>query len=383
MKKTSLTLMVFTLMSFILAMIAFAFGGILDKVAVSMGISVANSGLLNSMYAYGAAFGVPITLIVFRKIERIKMLKVMLLLTILTTVALVVAKNFGQLLIIRLIMGICANSYGVLAISTVVSLSPKERQGRAMAYLIMGSALAMVIGIPLTRVLSAILEWRCIFWILNSLMLLSMLYFLFNLPHGHHESTKLNIKNEWEFLKDGKTLLVIAYTLVMFLGYGAFYTYVTPYFLQLFPSLEPMMSLILVLLGVACFTGNYVGGHVADRIGYTKSMLLGAALQLLSLLLILVSQTHLWLSVLFILLWVMSGWFTGLQLSTGIVQATQNKSSFMISLNSSAIQLGSAIGSSVSALIISLGGMQNIVFIALVTSLTILVIQLVSVRKYA
>lgn len=381
--ETSLTLVVFTLMSFVLAMTAFVFNGILDKVAISLNISVANSGLLNTMYAYGAAFGVPITLIVFRKIERIKMLKIMLFITILMTLALVFTQNFGQLLIIRLVMGISANSYGVLAISTVVSLSTKERQGRSMAYLIMGSSLALVIGIPLTRALSSILDWRSIFWTLNIIMILSLIYFKMYLPEGDHESTKLNLKNELKFFKDGKTLLVIIYTLTMFVGYGAFYTYVTPYLLLLFPSIETMMSLILVLLGIASFTGNLIGGHVSDHIGYTKSLLLGAALQMASILLILVFQPVKWLSVLFAILWLMSAWFTGLQLNTGIAQVTQNKSSFMISINSSSIQLGNAIGSSLAAIVISLSGIQNIVFITLLTSLGITLIQLISIKKYS
>jgi DHA1 family putative efflux transporter-like MFS transporter len=284
MKKISLTLMVFTLMSFVLSMTAFVFNGILDKVAVSLNISVANSGLLNTMYGYGAAFGVPITLILFRKIERSKLLKVMLFITILTTLGLVFAQNFGQLLIIRLVMGISANSYGVLAVSTVVSLSPKERQGRIMAFYIMGSSLALVIGVPLTRVLSSVFEWRSIFWILNIIMLLSLIYFKMYLPKGDHESTKLILKNELKFFKDGKTLLIIIYTFTMFLGHGAFYTYITPYFLLLFPSIETMISFILVLLGIASFIGNLLGGYVSDHIGYAKSLLLGAMLQMASIL---------------------------------------------------------------------------------------------------
>ncbi|MBT9139087.1 MAG: Purine efflux pump PbuE [Syntrophomonadaceae bacterium] len=335
------------------------------------------------MYAYGAAFGVPITLIVFRKIERIKMLKIMLFITILMTLALVFIQNFGQLLIIRLVMGISFNSYGVLAVSTVLSLSSKERQGRSMAFYIMGSSLALVIGIPLTRALSSIFEWRSIFWILNIIMILSLIYFKMHLPEGDHASTKLNLKNELKFFKDGKTLLVITYTLTMFVGYGAFYTYITPYLLLLFPSVETMMSLILVLLGIASFTGNLIGGHVSDHIGYAKSLLLGAALQMVLMLLILIFQPVSWLSVLFAILWLMSAWFTGLQINTGIVQVTQNKSSFLISINSSSMQLGGAIGSSLAAIVISLSGIQNIVFITLLTSLGIILIQLISIKKYS
>jgi len=381
MKKTNFTILVFTLMNFVLAMTAFVFGGILDKVAVSLNVSVANSGLLNTMYSYGAAFGVPITLIVFRKIERTMMLKMTLLITVLTTLALVLTHNFTQLLIIRLIMGVSANSYGILAISMVIALATAENQGRSLAFLIAGNSLALVIGVPLTRALSSVFDWRSIFWMLNVIMILSLAYFAKFLPAGDHESTKLDLKNELNFFKDGKTLLVIAYSLVMFVGYGAFFTYVTPYLL-LFPSLEATMSIILVLLGLASFIGNWIGGHASDRLGYAKSLLIGAVAQTITMLLIFVFHSVAWLSVLFSILWLMSAWFTGLQLNTGIAQVTQNKSSFMISINMSAIQLGGAIGSSVAAAVITLGGMQNIVFVALLAGLGIILIQWVSNKKY-
>ena len=382
MKKPNIMLLVFSLMSFVLAMTAFVFSGILDKVAVSLGISVADSGLLNTMYSYGAAFGVPITLILFRKVERSRMLKLMLMLTILTTFALIYAQNFVQLLIVRLLMGISANSYGVLAISTILALSPKDRQGRSLAFYIMGSSLALVIGIPLTRALSSILDWRSIFWILNAMMLLSLAYFLKYLPKADHEATKLDLKKELQFFKDGKTLLLFAYTFAMFMGYNAFYTYATPYLLLLFPSIEPLMSLILVALGLASFTGNLIGGHVSDAIGYAKSLMLGSVLQTAAMLLILVFQPSKWLSVLFIIVWLMSAWFTGLQLNTGIAQVTENKSSFMLSINSSLIQLGGAFGASLAAVVINLSGIQSIAFIALLTSLALVLIQAVSMKKY-
>ena len=383
MKKPNIMLLVFSLMSFVLAMTAFVFSGILDKVAVSLGISVADSGLLNTMYSYGAAFGVPITLILFRKVERSRMLKLMLFATILTTFALIYAQSFVQLLIVRLLMGISAKSYGVFAISTILALSPKDRQGRYLAFYIMGSSLALVIGIPLTRALSSILDWRSIFWILNAMMLLSLAYFLKYLPKADHEATKLDLKKELQFFKDGKTLLLLAYTFAMFMGYNAFFTYVPPYLLLRFPSIETLMSLILVALGLSSFTGNLIGGHVSDAIGYAKSMMLGAILQTAAMLLIFVFQPSKWLSVLFIIVWLMSAWFTGLQLNTGIAQVTENKSSFMLSINSSLIQLGGAFGASLAAVVINLSGIQSIVFVTLLTSLAIALIHLVSMKKYS
>lgn len=383
MKKTGLTLIVFTLMNFVVSMTGLVFNGILDKVAVSLNITVANTGLLNTMYSYGAALGVPIILILFRKIERTKMLKIMLFITILSTVALIYSEGFGQLLIARFVMGVTVNSYGVLAISAVMSLSDKDKQGRTMAFLIGGASLSLVIGIPLTRALTSYFDWRVVFWMLNIIMIISLLYFMIFLPDGKEEATELNLKNEMKYFRDGKTLVVIIYTFVMFSGYIAFYTYITPYILELFPSFEASMSLILVALGVASFIGNWLGGRVCDRIGYFKSMTIGAVAQLVISIMIIVFQPNKWLSLIFIILLIMSSWFTGLQTNTGIAQVTGNKSSFMISINSSAFQLGGAIGSSLAAIVIPLSGMQNIVYITLISSALITLLQIISNRKYS
>lgn len=382
MKKASFILVVFCLMSFVLAMTAFVFGGILDQVALSLNISVANSGLLNTMYSYGAAFGVPITLIVFRKIERSKMLKIMLFITILMSLALIMVQSFPLMLVVRLMMGISANSYGVLAIATVVAVTPKEKQGRAMAFLIMGSSLALVIGIPLTRALSSVLDWRSIFVILMVIMIFSLSMFMFFLPEGDHKATRIQLSNELRFIKDGKTGLIVLYTFIMFLGYNGFYTYVTPYLLLLFPTIEALMSFVLVAFGIASFVGNIIGGQVSDRIGYRKSMMVGAMLQLIFAVLIFLTQSIMWLSMIMIVLWITSAWFTGLQLNTGIAQVTHNQSSFMISINSSAIQLGSAIGASISAVVIAGTGIENIVLMLMATGVGITVIQLFSNKKY-
>ncbi len=378
---TGFMLAVFTFMNFVLAMTASVFSGILDLVAVPLGVSVANAGLLNSMYAYGAGIGVPVVLILLRKISRSAMLKTMLLVTILMSLSLVIARNFALMLIIRLIMGISANSYSVLATAAVAALSPKEKLGRSMAILIAGNASALVIGVPLTRALSSVLDWQGVFWILIGMMVLALIYFALRLPGGERESSGPNMRGDFAFFRDGKVLLIVGFALVMFMGQGAFYTYITPYLLFFFPTIDALLPLILVLLGIASFTGNLIGGHVTDRIGYARSMLVGGLLQLAAVILMLVFRQVQWLAVSFAILWIMSVWFTGLQLVTGVTQATRNESSFMISMNNSAIQLGSALGSSVAAVVISLVGIQGILYVTLLTCVVIVSMQLVSMKK--
>lgn len=375
MKQPKVLLYAFTLMNFIIAMSALIFNGILDKVAESMHISIAVTGLLSTAYALGAAIGVPIVLIVFAKANRKKLMLAMLGLSMVSVIGVNYAPNFTWLLIFRVMMGIVGNSYGILAISTVSAMAEKGRQGRALAFLIMGNAFALIIGIPLSRTLSAILDWRSLFWILNGLTLVITLYFAISLPNISGSEEKESFMEELRYLKSPMTSSIILFTLIMFIGYSAVFTYATPYLVQRFTALDPWMSWILMAIGVAAFTGNAVGGYLSDHIGYAKSMFLGALLQLTAISLLIVFRDSMFLNVILVVAVVLSAWLTGLQLNLGILQTTHHDAHFILSLNGTGIQLGNAIGSSIAAIVISTYGLDQIGFIMLVSSILIVLIQ--------
>lgn len=374
MKKNQLTTRtqsVFILMAFVLAMSAMLFNGILDKVADQLSISIAETGLLNSFYAYGAAIGVPIVLILFRKMERTKALKMMLFLTILSTFWMILAPNFIQLLMARFLSGIAGNSYGVLATATVAGFSSKDKLGSTLARLIMGAALALVIGVPLTRFLSEIFSWQTDFGFLIALMLFSLLYFMRFLPKAEVEEKEINFLEELRFFKLKDVQFVLLCMFLFFLGYGGFYTFLTPYVLELLPSLAPVMSILLVIIGIASFSGNHVGGVYADKIGYKKALVLGSSLQGIISILIFLLPKEVFILIPLIILWQIAAWFTGIQMITGMSVATDNKSSLMLSLNGSANQLGQAVGSSLSAFLIANIHISYTVLLPLMGSLMI------------
>ena len=380
MKQSQLTLIVFMLMNFVIGMSAMVFGGILDQVALSLNVSVALTGLLATTFSIGAAIGVPIILIVFAQANRKRLMLILLSLSLLSNIATILAPNFALLLVARTLMGITINGYGVMAISTVTSLAEKDRQGRSLSFLIMGNALAMLVGVPLARALSGFLDWRGIFWILNGLTFLAFIYFALVIPNPKEEAQKMSILDQFAYLKSIKVWSILIFTLFMFSGFAALNTFVTPFLLDRFPTLDPIMSLVLVGLGLASFIGNNIGGHLSDRIGYSKSMMVGAILQTLNILLVIVFRNFTLFNILFIIFWITSAWLTGLQLNLGIVQETHHDARFIISLTGTSIQLGSAIGSSIAALIVANFGIQSIVYFTLGTALLTVIIQSFALR---
>ena len=149
-----------------------------------------------------------------------------------------------------------------------------------------------------------------------------------------------------------------------------------------FPQAEARMSFYLVLFGLGSFLGNDLGGRVSDRIGYARSMLLGAIAQTLVVLLMLLLRNSLWAMVMLVSLWVMSSWFMGLQLNSGVAQETSNQSSFLLSLTGSSIQLGSAVGTSAAAILISMGFIRDLMWISLLSALIVTLIQVFSLKRY-
>lgn len=383
MKSRRFVLAVFILMNFVVSMTGTVFGSILDKLALALQVPVEQAGLLNTAFSYGAGLGVPLVLIALRGLRRSLLLKGMLLVTLVVTLALMTVNRFSLMLAARFIMGLSMNSYGAVAMSMAVALAPRQQQGRALALYIMGSSLALVLGLPLIRLLSAVLDWRAIFGILAGLMLFSLICFQFVLPSGDEAPPpKINIRQELAYLKNPRTPLILLFTLTMFIGSGSMYIFMTAYLVTLFPALDSLMSLVLLGLGLSSLLGNMLGGAVSDRIGYRRSMLIGGLLQLCLALGLLLSQRSQWLSLCFALLWLMSVWFTGLQPNAGIVRETNNRSNFMLSLNGSAVQLGYALGTSLASLIIAGAGISQIVYIAILSSACISLLQLFSMHRY-
>ena len=373
-KKINLTMMiVFIFMNFVLSMSSTLFNGILDKMVIDLNVSLSKVGYLTSFYAFGAGIGVPIFLIIFNKKETSLLLKIMLALNIIVTLFSIMAPTFELLLITRFFMGLAGNCYSVLATLMIASLSPKEKVGKNLSLLIAGVAAALMVGVPLTRELVALYSWKFVFLGLIFIMLLSLAYFISYLPKGTHQK-EVNLKLELQFLKERKVLLVLLSSIVTFIGYGAIYTYLTPYIIHQISYFEGYTSIFLMIIGLSSFIGNLIGGFFCDRFGFYKSLVGGSFLQVCLSFIIFMTNTSFVIQLVMICLWMVNGWFIGLQINTAITIVTQNKSSLMISLNSSGIQLGQALGTSIAAMIITKANISFIVLLSTVTSIIVFII---------
>ena len=361
---------VFIVMNFVMSMSGTLFNGILDRIAITMQIDVAMTGYLTSLYAYGA-IGAPLLLLVFRKWSRSLMLKGTLLCNMLFGVLSIVATSFPLLLLARFMLGLFGTAYGVLATTSIAALSPPERVGKNLSLLIAGGAASLMVGVPLCRVLIHAYSWQSIYLFLILLMAGGFLYFAFCLPEIGQEKEALHLHQELQMVKVHDVWMVLLCSLITFIGYGAFYTYLTPYIVAFFPALEPAMSLILVMIGACSFLGNLLGGVACDRMGYRQALWVSSLLQIVISIVIFLTTAHLYLNLFFIFLWMFNGWFIGLQLNTGINIVTNRQSNLLVSINGSVIQFAQALGASLASMIISGVGIAFNILLPIITSVMV------------
>ncbi|MDI9469178.1 MAG: MFS transporter [Bacillota bacterium] len=376
MSKNKPLFAVYVMMYFVVTMQGFVFTGIIDQVALELDLSEAAVGMFSSLYGYGAAIGVPLAMLVFSRIERSRSMKAMLLITLLATAAFAVTDIYPLLLALRFLIGLTSNSYNVLATAMAIGLFPSEKQGRAMAFYISGASMSLVVGTPLVRLMLPYIHWRTIFLILAGIMLFALLYFLKKVrPTAQVTKHQTPRPSSLHYFKHSAVPIILIFTFIMFVGSGSFQTYITVYMLHLFPQMEPLMSLFLFAWGLASFFGNLTGGWISDSIGYKRAMLLGALMQTASIVGVILSPNTAWLSALCAITWLFWQWFTGLQINTGIIRATNNSSDLIFSLKGSMLQLGSAVGATIAATSMTLHGVRSITRIILVTCITITFLQ--------
>jgi DHA1 family putative efflux transporter-like MFS transporter len=133
---------------------------------------------------------------------------------------------------------------------------------------------------------------------------------------------------------------------------------------------EQEMSSVLFALGIASLIGSKLGGFLADRIGIARTLIISFGVQMTSLGFLSVVHDSITATLLLIMLWSTSAWVFGLTQSFNIISLAPEASGIMLSLNSSFVQLGFAVGAGIggisidgsSVMIVSWIGFVSVIF---------------------
>lgn len=343
-----------SLINFLVGTLQFAIVGILDKIAASVGVTVSTAGQLITVFSLAGAIGTPIVIMATAKFDRRKQLLLALAILLVGVVMTVVLPSFGFLMASRIVLGVGTGVFIVTAYALAAKLAPPERRASAMSNLALGSSASLVFGVPLSRVVASAFEWEAIFWGIGFFILLAIFAVARMIPATEGEAP-VPLGKQLALLKQPMITVTLGVTFFMFISYSVVNTYITPFLSAVMPMMDGKMSVILSALGIASLIGSKLGGFLADRIGAARTLVGSMAVQACVLaLLSTVAGSSVIVTILLLMLWAIAAWMAGPTLSFTLVSLAPEASGIMLSLNSSFVQLGFAVGAIIGG--IAVGG---------------------------
>ena len=257
---------------YLLSLCSFAFGlsefiaaGLLTPMARDLHASVAAAGGAIAAYALGAAIGAPIlTAMLARRPTRQVLVATMLVLAA-GSVAMAAAPALGALLGVRFAVGLAHGVFMAVASHAATSLVDPSRAGRALSIVWLGLTLALAGGVPLGTWLGAVSSWRWVFAAIGVLALCGGAGLRFAMPTVRQETAAVSALASLRAILQPPLLLAAGVAALVSVATFSFFTYVSPFLLQLGGLDAGWLGAAMLCFGACAIGGNLLGGWCADR----------------------------------------------------------------------------------------------------------------------
>lgn len=158
-----LRILVLSVGSFAVGTGTFVVTGVLTDIAQDLSVSLANAGLLVTVFAVTFALSSPVLVSAASGVGRRHLLVGALVLFALANVAAALAPSFPVLLGSRVVAACGAAIFTPVASAVAADLAPPELRGRALSVRTIGVNIAWLVGVPLGTVVGGHYGWRTSF----------------------------------------------------------------------------------------------------------------------------------------------------------------------------------------------------------------------------
>jgi MFS transporter, DHA1 family, inner membrane transport protein len=324
--------------------------GMLIELSSDLGVTVDTAGLLITFGAVMLCIGSPLTAWLTSSIDRRRLLAATLAVFAIGNVASALAPGYTTLMIIRLIVLAVGALYTPQAAGTAALIVSPEKRGGTIAYVFVGWSLAAAVGLPLITFMTSRYGWRAAYGSIGLIAALSLVLLVWRLPAGLLGS-RVDLHTWTDVARNRAIVVLLAITTLLMSGQFAVFTYMGPLLAKLTHAGADAVGLVFAIYGFCGFIGIAIASRIVDSWGgYHTSVLCN------SLVLSGIAGWALSAGVYPMMAASVAVWGLGFASSNSmqqvrLVSAAPALASASVSLNTSVLYIGQAIGSAIGGLL--------------------------------
>jgi DHA1 family inner membrane transport protein len=324
--------------------------GMLPELSEGLDVSIRSAGLLITFGAIVLCVGSPVTAWLTSRIERRRLLVVTLAVLAVTNVASAFAPDYASLLGLRLAMLAIGVIYTPQAAGTAAMIVPETRRGSTIAYVFLGWSLAAAVGLPLITLVAHRYGWRAAYGGIGVLGIVSFLLLMWRLPAGLF-GAPVQLRTWIDLARNRLVVLLLLITTLYMAGQFVIFTFMGPLLAKLTGAGADAIGLVFAIYGVFGFIGVGIATRIVDGWGAYRTSLLFVSLCLAGVTGWALSAGNYIFMACSIAVWGLGFAATNSMQQVRLVAAAPQMASASVSLNTSVLYIGQAIGSAVGGIL--------------------------------
>jgi len=354
--------------------------GLLSDIADSFQMETAQVGIMLTIYAWVVALMSLPFMLLTSQMERRKLLIGLFVLFIASHVLSFMAWNFTVLVMSRIGIAFAHAVFWSITASLAIRLAPAGKRAQALSLIATGTALAMVLGLPIGRIVGQYFGWRTTFFAIGMgalVTLVCLIKLLPALPSEHSGS----LKSLPLLMRRPALLSIYLLTVIVVTAHYTAYSYIEPFVQFVAGFSANFATLLLLILGGAGIIGSVLFGKLGNQ--HASLLVSGAIGLLLACLLLLMpaagSENHLAILSLF---WGVAIMIIGLGMQVKVLALAPDATDVAMSLFSGIFNLGIGAGALVGNQISLHVSMSAIGYLGAIPALVALIWSVLIFRKW-